>query len=179
VIARAEGDPLAARLATEQGRADLVRALFVEHRARVLAVCLHVCGRRAEAEDAVQETFLAAHRSIGGYRGDASPSTWLYRIAVRAALAVRSRRRPAAPLDDDVPDAAPGPDRAAEGRIEAARLARAMDRVGAEHRTILSLFAVDGLRHAEIAEVLGVPEGTVWSRLHAARRALAGELARR
>ncbi len=62
--------------------------------------------------------------------------------------------------------------RAAEGRLEAARLARAMARLGADHRAVLSLFAVEGLGHAEIAAVLGVPEGTVWSRLHAARKAL-------
>jgi RNA polymerase sigma-70 factor (ECF subfamily) len=47
-----------------------------------------------------------------------------------------------------------------------------MDRLSAEHRTVISLFAVDGLSHREIADVLGVPEGTVWSRLAAARRKL-------
>jgi RNA polymerase sigma-70 factor (ECF subfamily) len=167
---------LAARLASADGRAAFVHELFVAHRARVLAIGLHVTGSRAEAEDALQETFLAAHRALAGFRGEASPSTWLYRIALRTALAVRARRRRTEPLAEAVVDDAPGPDRAAESRLEAARLARAVDRLPAEHRAVLTLFAVDGLRHAEIAAVLGVPEGTVWSRLHAARRALAREL---
>ena len=62
-------------------------------------------------------------------------------------------------------------------RDRARRLMMAMDRLSGEHRTVLSLFAVEGLSHKEIAEILGVPEGTVWSRLNAARRRLAGELA--
>ena len=56
------------------------------------------------------------------------------------------------------------------------KLSSAMDRLSAEHRIVISLFAVDGLKHAEIAGILGVPEGTVWSRLHAARERLAQEL---
>ena len=52
----------------------------------------------------------------------------------------------------------------------------ALASLGAEHRAVLSLFAVEGLRHAEIAEVLGIPEGTVWSRLHIARKLLAAAL---
>lgn len=166
------------QLATAEGRAALVRELFMAHRERILALCLHITGRRAEAEDALQETFLAVHRALPGFRGEASLSTWLYRIAVRAATATRARRRAASELTDEVPDTTPGPDRAAESRLEAASLARALDRLSADHRTILSLFALDGLRHGEIAEVLGVPEGTVWSRLHAARKALQGQMAR-
>ena len=56
------------------------------------------------------------------------------------------------------------------------RIAGAMERLSAEHRVVISLFAVDELPHAQIAEILGVPEGTVWSRLHAARKRLAAEL---
>lgn len=166
------------QLATAEGRAALVHELFMAHRERILALCLHITGRRAEAEDALQEAFLAVHRALPGFRGEASLSTWLYRIAIRAATVTRARRRAASELTDEVLDTSPGPDRAAESRIEAACLARALDRLSAEHRTILSLFALDGLRHGEIAEVLGVPEGTVWSRLHAARKALQEQMAR-
>lgn len=181
MIAVFPSDPdLARRVATSGGRAELVRELFLAHRVRVLALCLHVTGRRDEAEDALQETFLAVHRALPGFRGEAQLSTWVYRIAIRTASAIRARRPASQPLDahagGEIADAAPGPDRAAEGRIEAERLSRALDRIGAEHRMILSLFAVEGLRHGEIAEVLGVPEGTVWSRLHAARKALGREL---
>jgi hypothetical protein len=60
------GLDLSARVAFAAGRAELVRELFVAHRGRVLALCLHVTGRRAEAEDALQETFLAVHRALPG-----------------------------------------------------------------------------------------------------------------
>jgi RNA polymerase sigma factor (sigma-70 family) len=63
-------------------------------------------------------------------------------------------------------------------RIEAGRVAAALDRLPAEQRAVLSLFALRGLGHREIAAVLGVPEGTVWSRLHAARSRLAAEVGR-
>lgn len=62
-------------------------------------------------------------------------------------------------------------------RDRARRLLVAMGRLSAEHRVVLSLFAVEGLSHREIAAVLGVPEGTVWSRLAGARKRLASELA--
>ena len=156
-----------------RGRADVVRDLFLAHRQRVFALCLHITGRRAEAEDVLQEAFLAVHRGLSGFRGQSRLSTWLYRIAIRTAFAVRARRKPSAPLPDDLIDAAPGPDRLAGARQQAVRLLGAFDALSADQRTILSMFAVDGLRHGEIAEILGIAEGTVWSRLHAARRALA------
>ena len=59
---------------------------------------------------------------------------------------------------------------------DAAKVLRAMARLPTEQRAVLSLFALEGLKHKEIAEVLGVPEGTVWSRLHAARKRLQMEL---
>lgn len=61
-------------------------------------------------------------------------------------------------------------------RQEAERLHRAMQTLSADHRAVLSLFALDGLSHARIAEVLGIPEGTVWSRLHLARKRLRAAL---
>ncbi len=136
----------------------------------LLALCLHLTGRRADAEDAVQETLAAVHRGLPAFRGESRLSTWVYRIALRASLGVRSRHPDAAPLDPETPG------RGGEGemavRDEARRVAAAVARLPAEPRLVLSLFAIDGLSHREIAEVLGVPEGTVWSRLHAARRLL-------
>ncbi len=146
------------------------------HRERTMALCLHIAGRRAEAEDAVQETFVSVHRALASFRGEARLSTWIFRIAVREALRQRARRREdlAASLDDE-PAAAPAGDPAIR-REQRDALRRALDRLSAEHRTVLSLFAVDGLSHREIADVLGIPEGTVWSRLHLARKRLAAEL---
>lgn len=140
----------------------------------VFTVCRHVTGNSADAEDAVQETFLAVHASLARFRGDSRLSTWVHRIAIRAALRVRARRRRAADIAElDLP--ARGADPILSREFDR-RLAEAMNRLTADHRIVLSLFAVEGLTHTRIAEILGVPEGTVWSRLHTARRRLAAEL---
>ena len=92
---------------------------------------------------------------------------------------MRARRRGAASSDDGAQALAPGGGEAAMvAHVEARRVAAALDRLPAERRAVLSLFALGGLGHREIAGIFGVPEGTVWSRLHAARRQLAGEIGR-
>lgn len=160
-----------ARHAPEAAITELVRAL----RGPVFALCLHLARDRGEAEDATQETFLAVHRGLAGFRQEARLSTWVYRIAIRMAGKVRARRA-SAEVPESLPDPAPGPERSAAARLEVRRLLAALEQLPAEQRVVLALFAVDGLGHAQIAEVLGVPEGTVWSRLHGARKRLAALL---
>ncbi len=148
--------------------------VYAEHRARVFALCLHLLRDRSEAEDALQECFLDVSRGLKGFRGEAQLSTWIYRIAIRAAFRTGARRpAPSAPLDDAHAAGGPAPDEIAVARQELGRLKRALEQLGAEQRVVLSLFAVEGLGHQEIAAVLGVPVGTVWSRLHGARKRLA------
>jgi RNA polymerase sigma-70 factor (ECF subfamily) len=134
------------------------------------ALCLHLTGRRADAEDAVQDALAAVDRGLPQFRGASRITTWAYRIALRASLQTRARRRDAEPLDPETPGG--GGEGEMATRDEARRAAAALARLPAEPRAVLSLFAIDGLPHSEIADILGVPEGTVWSRLHAARRML-------
>ena len=150
--------------------------LYASLREQVFAVCLHVTGNVADADDALQETFLAVHAGLSRFRGESQPSTWVHRIAIRCALRVRSRRRPAQDVHAIDPPAR-GPDPVLAGEL-AERVAAAMERLSADHRVVISLFAADGLAHAQIAEILGVPQGTVWSRLHAARSRGSGRSAR-
>ncbi len=157
------------RRAAERERA--FEAVFLAMRDPLFGLCLHLAGSRAEAEDAVQETFLAVHRALPEFRGDARLSTWIWRIAIRAALRVRSRRPATDAVDDDRVGAAPANPGVA--REERDRLRSALDGLSADHRLVLSLFAVEGLSHKEIAELLAIPEGTVWSRLHLARKQVA------
>jgi RNA polymerase sigma-70 factor (ECF subfamily) len=144
-------------------------------------LCAQLTGHAADGEDALQETLLAACRALPQFRGEAKLSTWVYRIALRAALEVRSRRMRRGEVSSDVlrDHAAPGlsPDDQAALRERGALLLRAMEALNAEQRAVLALFAVDGMKHDEIAAVLGVPEGTVWSRLHLARKKLAAAMA--
>ncbi|MBX3204525.1 MAG: sigma-70 family RNA polymerase sigma factor [Labilithrix sp.] len=158
----------------EAARDEAFAEIFRIYRLPVLKLCVHVIGDASEAEDVVQQVFLSVHRALPLFRGDSRLSTWIYRIALRAAIAARSKRRTFEPLAEHL--RAPSTEDEIQLRDEARRAAAAMDRLSIEHRAVLSLFAIDGLSHREIANVLGVPEGTVWSRLSAARRRLNDEL---
>ncbi len=162
IVAGARGS----RAAREEAFARLFEVL----RAPVYSLCLGLTGRAVDAEDSTQEVFLSVHRALPAFRGEARLSTWVYRIALRAALQVRARqaRTPPAPLES----ADDGTEASLLARDEARRTLAAMQALPAEHRAVLSLFAVQGLSHREVADVLGVPEGTIWSRLHTARKRL-------
>jgi RNA polymerase sigma-70 factor (ECF subfamily) len=151
------------------------RAIYEALRGDVFRVCMRLCGERTLAEDAMQNAFFAAFRGLHGFRGDAQLSTWIYRVAIRESLALRSRRPPPAePPEAAAKLAATGPpvdaQVAARERVHAVQAAVRL--LSAEHQAVLSLFAVDGLSHRQIADVLGIAEGTVWYRLHEARKAL-------
>ena len=142
------------------------------YRGEVQIHCYRFLGSLADAEDALQETFFALYQALPGFRGESRLTTWVYRIAIRVAIRVKARRpRRAGELADE--HAAPHATDALVAREDSEKLARALAELSAEHRTVLSLFAIEGLGHAEIAAILGVPEGTVWSRLHMARKKLA------
>jgi RNA polymerase sigma-70 factor (ECF subfamily) len=147
--------------------------VFAGTHGRVIGLCLHLTGNRADAEDAAQDTYLSVTKALPRFRGDSNVSTWVYRIAIRAALRVKARRRNSEPLD--VEPAVETRDPALD-RERSRQLRRALSRLSFEHRTVLALFSLEGLSHREVAETLGVPEGTVWSRLHLARKRLAAEL---
>ena len=170
-----------ARTGSPAERQQAFEQIFRALREQVFALCLHLTGSRAEAEDALQECFLAVHRALGSFRGDARLATWVYRIAVRAALSVKARRRAQhTSIDEAIATPAPGddPETQAAARQDMRRVLAALARLPEEHRLVLSLFAVDGLDHAQITEIVGVPPGTVWSRLHVARKRLGALMAR-
>jgi RNA polymerase sigma-70 factor, ECF subfamily len=148
--------------------------LFAAYRARVFTVCRHLVRSQADAEDATQEVFVALWRALPSFRGESALGTFIHRIAVRAATRQRGRSLRAQSARVTPPEPAAGDP--LESKQEEARLWAAIDRLTLEQRTVLALFAVEGLGHREISDILGIPEGTVWSRLHTARKRLAAEL---
>jgi RNA polymerase sigma-70 factor (ECF subfamily) len=161
------------------GDGDAFAALVRRHEARVFNLCLRVLGDREDAADAAQETFLAALRKLQQFRGDAAFSTWLHRVAVNACYDVlrKQRRQPllhlaVEPGDADPEPGPPVPDHADEvvGTRDAAA---ALARVPSEFRVALVLADVQDLPYDEIAAILDVPVGTVKSRVHRGRIALA------
>ncbi|WP_426749675.1 RNA polymerase sigma factor [Myxococcus sp. Y35] len=159
-------------------REDVIRRLYEALSEKLYVLCFGITRDASDAQDAVQETFLSIQRALPQFRGDAQLSTWAYRIAVRAAVAARTRRlrHTGDAVDVEVADPRAKVEETVEGRERKRRLDAAMSTLSLEHRTVLSLFAVEGLSHAQIASVLGIPEGTVWSRLHLARKRLAAAL---
>jgi RNA polymerase sigma-70 factor (ECF subfamily) len=133
-----------------------------------------------DARDVVQEAFLAAFRSIGRFDRRAQLSTWLHRVTVNASLDLvrkRSRREgPSVEEMDDAPTEEPGPEAAAIGSVRAREVHRALGRIAPDQRAVIVLHDLQGLDYAEVAAALEVPVGTVKSRLHRARLALAQQL---
>jgi len=168
------------------GEAAAFDALVRRHEGRVYRILLRLLGSPDEAEDASQETFLNLHRYAGRFRAEARFSTFVYRVAVNAALnRRRSLRRRRARLEALVeeqaggharPAAPRGPEEAALGREVQRRVQRAIVELSPRLRAPLVLYDIEGLPYAEVARVLGLPEGTVKSRIHRARCALRGQL---
>jgi RNA polymerase sigma-70 factor (ECF subfamily) len=123
----------------------------------------------SDIDDLVQEVFLVVHRRLPEFRGEARLSTWLFRIAYRVVGAhirrERARRRVRQFLGFERPHPAPEPS------AEQARVRTALAELSYERRSVLVLFEVEGLTAREIASSFGIPEGTVYRRLHEARAA--------
>jgi len=158
--------------------------LFRLH-ARFVASFLYRLGvRGADIEDAVQEVFLTAHRR-GGYRpGAASPTTFLAQLALEVNLSRRRRASRSHAADpNDLAAATVGeppadPTQALVAKDAARRLQAALDAMDHAHRAVFVLFELEGEACESIAAGLKIPVGTVFSRLHAARRAFREHVAR-
>ncbi len=156
----------------KRGDEHAFRALLVLHGDSLYRTACMLLGQREGAEDVVQETFLAASVGLHRFEGRASLRTWLGGILVRQAALwhrrQKTQRAPAPLTDADLPAA-----RDAPGGVDARMDVLAMlGRLPAEQREILTLREFEGMSYEQIATVLGIPAGTVDSRLHRARQAL-------
>jgi len=153
--------------------------LVQRHEARIYGVCLRVLGDPDDAADAAQEAFISALRKLAQFRGDAAFTTWLHRIAVNACYDIlrKQRRQPMLRLsgDDEGPHPEPGPPSPdhADEIVATADAAAALAQVPEDFRVALVLADVQDLPYDQIAKVLDVPVGTVKSRVHRGRLALA------
>lgn len=127
---------------------------------RMKSIAWNHLGNAADAEDAVQETFLKIHRAATTFTGEASFGTWAFRILVNTCYDVlrkRRRRIDEAPMDETTETA----ERTAPTVDDAKRmtLRKLLDELPEQRRTVFSLFEIEGLSHAEIGEILGISEG--------------------
>lgn len=160
------------------GDAVATRLLYDRHAARVYAVTRRLIGDEALAEDCAQETWMRALRALDSFRGGSAFSTWLHRIAINTALAVRrsarTRSEREVPLDETNPTATPG-----RSPLLSIRLERAMGRLPDRMRQILVLHDVEGFTHQQIGALLGIEAGTSKSQLFRARAKMRQQLAPR
>jgi RNA polymerase sigma-70 factor, ECF subfamily len=147
-------------------------SVFRAHYPYVVRLAASLTGDAESAKDVAQDVFVAVFRGLRGFRGESSVKTWIYQITLRTAgrHSVKRRKQPATGLDLDFDELHGG--ESADSAAALAELVAALASLPLEARTVLALVAIEGLSHEAAAEVLGVPVGTVWSRLHAARRRL-------
>jgi RNA polymerase sigma-70 factor (ECF subfamily) len=156
--------------------------LVDRHEGRTYNVCLRLTGNPDDAADAMQDTFLTVYRKLDRFHGDSRFSTWLYRVTVNACYDLLRKRRRAPMLhvvgDDEEPRPEPGPPTPdpADEIAGTADVAAALARIPEEFRAVLVLADVQDLAYEEISRILEVPVGTVKSRVHRGRVALAKAL---
>lgn len=176
--------------AARTGDAEAFGVFVRRHYERVYRLALHMLRDPAEAEDVTQNTFVRAYGALDRFDGRSEPFTWTYRIAVNLSLnTIRARktaRRGAAADDPHIESLlaeqrGPGanPSTLSADRELALALSDGIDQLSETLRSTLLLVTLDGLSHAEAAETLGCPEGTVAWRVHEARRKLRAYLATR
>lgn len=150
------------------GDQSAMATLYANHADRVYSVVRRVVGDEHLAEDVAQDAWIRAFEKLHLFRGDAAFSTWMYRLAVNAAVnRLRSRgRRSKLETSPELRLPVQEPD---ESVLHQRQLARALDALPDGYRTVLVLHDVEGLTHEEIGEKLGIATGTSKSQLHKAR----------
>jgi RNA polymerase sigma-70 factor (ECF subfamily) len=166
---------LAARAAAGDGSA--FHALVERHRAMVYRLAYQFAGNHYDAEDIAQDVFIKVFRSLDRFRYDAQLTSWLYRIVMNACIDHKRRHAPAgwAPFTEDAelrmantPEEGPGPEDQAYGGQLGEVLQTEIARLPAGQRLVFTMRHHEGLKLSEIADALGLAEGTVKRQLHAA-----------
>lgn len=178
----------------QAGDTAAFRALFDKYHRRAFAVAMGVVKNQDDALDAVQEAFVKVHKNIHKFQGSSSFYTWLYRIVMNVSIdhVRRTSRRKTLDFDEralheesevagdgalvpSVADANPG--NAALRRELGGAIQAALQELPEHHRAVIVLREIEGMSYEEMAETLGVPKGTVMSRLFHARKKMQAALA--
>jgi RNA polymerase sigma-70 factor (ECF subfamily) len=174
---RTDGELL---LAVADGSSGALELLYRRHAAWLTLRLSRRCADPAVVDEVLQDTFVAAWKGAGRYSGDAEVGAWLWGIAVRRLVDAFRKRPPLAyPLDDAATSRHVV--QSAEERVllgvEHGDLAGALSRLSPELRAVVQATVLDGLTTREAGKLLGIPAGTVKTRMMRARRALREELA--
>ena len=176
-------DEVLARLAAN-GNGDAFNEIYTRHRSFAYSVAFRMTGNEADAEDLMQDAFVSVFRKVGSFRGDASFTTWLYRVVtnqVNMHFRSRSARPEIQASDAEVPEQRPTGGRAnpAEQLTDRLAIQKALKMLPPGYRSAFILHDIEGYRHTEVARFAGHTAGTSKSQLHKARAGLRAILARR
>lgn len=169
----------------QEGNIRAFDQLIKRYRERLYSVVYNVLSNREDAADITQEAFIKAFKSIDKFKGNSSFFTWIYRIAVNAAITHSKKRRwkrffsfevmqeegSEGELIDRLASESESTKSAFLGELQE-KLNEALQTLSINHRTVVVLHEVEGLSHQEIADIMGCSEGTVRSRLHYAKQQL-------
>ncbi|MGH8947750.1 MAG: RNA polymerase sigma factor [Acidimicrobiia bacterium] len=160
------------------GDREAFAAIMRVHEDRVFSVCLRILGDREKALDATQDTFLTVFRKAGQFQGRSAVGTWIYRIAVNTCYDQlrRAQRRPSDSLPDQIDLSDPSAEEAIDSAAVRPEIELALSQLPADFRNAVILSDLEGLPLPDVAEILGVPIGTVKSRVFRGRRLLAKHL---
>ena len=164
-------------LLLQQGDEAAFETILRLYEKKVYTLCRRMCPSDEDAQEAAQDAFLALWRSAKSFRGDASLSTWLYRLATNACIDLLRRNQRGGErvsLDDEettleLVDAAPLPEQALERKETQRLLCEGLAALPEEYRAILLLRETEGLSYAEIADAMHMELGTVKSRISRGR----------
>ncbi len=151
-----------------------LRILYDRHAAGLTAFVGQTLGDRVEAADIVHETFISAWERAASFRENLSLRAWLYTIGRNKAIdrLRKSRREVLRDPDPTIPDLDPNPEQVALVSEDTSRVRECVEKLSATHRNVVSLAFFEGLPYREIAEIEGVNEGTVKSRIFHAKKLL-------
>ncbi len=159
-----------------EGDQDAFAVLVTRHAPRLVRLAVRLLGDKAEAEDAVQESFINAWRRLPDFRGHSAFGTWMYRVVTNRCLNALRARRPTTPLhevlDVAAADHSSSPSRMAESRAIAADLRTALAGLSAEQAVCWVLRELDGRSYEFIADAVGITENAARARVFRARRGL-------
>ncbi|MDE3084806.1 MAG: sigma-70 family RNA polymerase sigma factor [Verrucomicrobiota bacterium] len=163
--------------------------LILKYRERLYSVIYNMTANREDAADLAQDAFIKAFQSINRFQGQSTFFTWLYRIAVNSTVTYlrKNRLRTFFSLEKMTEEGKTaevlnlltdkrGAERDTFVKELQEKLNEALQKLSIKHRTVITLFEIDGLSHAEIAEIMNCSVGTVRSRLHYAKQLLQAEL---
>jgi RNA polymerase sigma-70 factor (ECF subfamily) len=148
------------------------QALYQRFASKMYGVCLRYAGSAEEAEDVLQEGFIKVFNKIGSFRGDGSFEGWIRRIFVNTAIEYYRKKIYLQPITEYEEDTLEGKYLSVLDKLEEKDIIQLVQQLSPGYRTVFNMYVIEGYSHKQIAEALGISEGTSKSQLSRAKQIL-------